>query len=101
MDQLWISPLGPAAWRLVQLVGEGTHGDRDLDATHVEKTTSRMVRIVPVKARRRDRSICQPVERDVVEHIVLAEALRLSVEDASDHLLAALIVYACPAYGDD
>ena len=35
-----------------------------------------MVRVVPVETRRGDRGVRQPVERDVIEHVVLRQTLR-------------------------
>src|SRR5258706_14930843 len=52
---------------------------------------------VPVKTRRRDRSIRQPIERDVVENVVAAQPLRLAIENAGDHLVAANVVIEYPA----
>src|SRR5215813_2972968 len=96
VDQLRIRPLRPTARRLIKLIREGAHGDRNLDAPGVEETAGRMVRVVPVKARRGNRGVGQPVERDVVEDVVHRQPLRLSVEDARDHFLAARVVVAHP-----
>src|SRR3954468_15052856 len=60
VDQLGIGLLCPALRRLVDLVGEGADGDRDLDAARVEEAAAREVGIVPVEAGGRDRSIGQP-----------------------------------------
>src|SRR5579862_2898817 len=51
MEELGISLLRPALWRLVDFVGKRAHGDRDLDAAHIEETAGRMMCVVPVKAR--------------------------------------------------
>jgi hypothetical protein len=74
MDELGIRPLCPAPRGRVDLVGEGAHGDRDLDALDVEEGRACGV---PVEARRGDRRVRQPVERDVVEDVVARQALRL------------------------
>src|SRR6266404_5616461 len=58
MDQLWIGFLCPTLRRLVNLLCESAHGDRNLDAPHIEEAARRqIVRCVPVETRRRDRSI--------------------------------------------
>src|SRR5215831_7344345 len=79
VDQLRIGLLCPAPRRLIKLIGEGAHGDRNLDAPGVEEASRGMVRVVPVEARRGDRGVGQPVERDVVEDVVPRQALRLPV----------------------
>ena len=80
VDELGIGLLGPALRRLVDLVREGADGDRDLDAPDVEEAARGDLRVVPVEARRGDRRVRQPVERDVVEDVVRRQALLLSVE---------------------
>ena len=81
MDELGIRLLSPALRRLVDLVGESAHGDRDLDAPHVEEAAGRKIMPgVPVEARRGDRGVRQPVERDVVEDVVPRQPFRLAVE---------------------
>src|SRR4051812_31359150 len=65
VDELRVSPLGPTARGLVKLLREGADGNRDLDAPHVEETSRCGMHVVPVKARRGDRGVRQPVERDV------------------------------------
>ena len=68
MDEFGIRPLCPAARGRIDFVGEGAHGDRDRDAPDVEEASSRRnLRGVPVEARRGDRGVRQPIERDVVE----------------------------------
>src|SRR5262249_1802004 len=52
VDELRVRLLRPTARCLIELVREGAHGDRDLDAPRVEETSSRMVRVIPVEARR-------------------------------------------------
>ena len=77
VDELRIGLLGPALRRLVDLVGEGADGDRDLDAPRIEEAARREMRIVPIEPRRGDRGVGQPVQRDVVEDVVPRQALRL------------------------
>src|SRR5215472_11912391 len=96
VDQLGIRLLRPTARRRIDLVRERAHSHRDLDAPHVKEAARRRVHIVPVKPRRRDRRVCQPIERDVIEHIVARQPLGLAVEDAGDHLLAARIMINHP-----
>src|ERR1700722_693087 len=98
VDEPGIRLLGPTLRGLVDLVGESAHRDRDLDASHVEETARwQIMRRVPVETRRRDRGICQPIERDVVKNVVAAQPFRLAVESAGDHLVAANVVIEYPA----
>ena len=71
VDELGIRPLRPTPRSRVDLVGEDAYRDRDLDAPGVEEASRRMMCVVPVQARRGDRGVRQPVERDVVEDVVL------------------------------
>ena len=41
VDKFGIRALRPAPRSRIDLVGEGTHGNRDLDAPHVEEAASR------------------------------------------------------------
>src|SRR5215471_12594636 len=50
VDELGISLLSPTLRCLVNLFGEGAHGDRDLDASRVEEASSQIVAGVPVEA---------------------------------------------------
>src|SRR5262245_46071024 len=51
VDQLGIRLLSPTLRRLVDLFGESAHGDRDLDAPHVEEAAGRKIMPgVPVEA---------------------------------------------------
>src|SRR6478609_11624937 len=52
---------------------------------------------VPVKTRRRDRRVRQPIKRDVVENVVTGQPLWLAVENTNDHLVAANVVIKYPA----
>src|SRR5690348_12337242 len=66
IDQVVITPLGPAARRLIDLAREDRDrgGQRDIDGIEV-------VRVVfPIDLRRRCRAVGQPVQRDVVEYLV-------------------------------
>ena len=47
---------------------------------------------VPVKSRRGNRRICQPIQRDVVEYVVLGPALPASHRWSGDHFLTAGVV---------
>src|SRR5437660_4425911 len=96
VNELRISPLCPAPRGGIDLVREGAHGDRDLDAPRIEEASARDLLGVPVEARRRDRGICQPVERDVVEDVGAREPLRPAGEDPRDQLLAARVVVEHP-----
>src|SRR5207248_4857085 len=83
VDELGIRLLSPALRRLVDLFGESAHGDRDLDAPHIEEAARRKVMLrVPVEACRRDRGVRQPVEREVVEDVVPRHPFWPAVERA-------------------
>ncbi len=83
VDEFGVRALCPTTRRLVDLIGERAHGNWDLDASDVEETSSgRDLCSVPIEARRRDRSVRQPVKRDVVENVVTRKPLRLSIESA-------------------
>src|SRR5689334_2315209 len=69
MEQLGIGLFGPALRRLVDLIGEGADGHRNLDAPDVEKAALVHMGIIPVKPRRGDGGVGQPVEGDIVEEI--------------------------------
>src|SRR6266850_2015139 len=62
-DEFGISLLSPTLWRLVDLFGESAHGDRDLDAPHIEEATAgrKSMPGVPVQACRGDGGVRQPV----------------------------------------
>src|SRR5688500_17953302 len=92
MDELGIRPLGPAPRAWIELVRKGAHGNRDGDVLDVEKAEL----VLPVDAGRGNPRVRQPEARNVVEHVVSREALRLSVEDPRDELEAARIVVEDP-----
>src|SRR5260221_4737090 len=69
-------PLCPTARGLVELIWKGAYGDRDGDVLDVEKRQL----VFPVETSRRDRGVCQPVERDVFGNSVSNEAFSFSVE---------------------
>src|SRR2546421_11666029 len=89
VDQLRISAFGPAARGWIELVGKHTHGNRDGDAFDAEE---RRELVLPIETGARKRCVRQPGDRDVVEDVVAREALRLSVKDARDELIAARVV---------
>ena len=66
INELAIRPLRPTARGLIVLAGEDAHGSRDSDVDGVVKIELAF----PIEARRRNRRIRQPVERDVVEDVV-------------------------------
>src|SRR5215472_7558143 len=66
VDEVGVGPFGPAARRLILLVGEDARGHRDGHALGVEEATL----IFPVQTRRGDPGVRQPVERDVVEDLL-------------------------------
>ena len=83
VDEVGVGLLCPAARRLILLAGKDGDGNRDGHALHVEKATF----VLPVKARRRDPRVRQPVQRDVVEDLVtrqFARGARGSVQSRDD-----------------
>src|ERR1700694_4882085 len=85
MDQFGIHPLCPAPRGWIEFVREDAHGNRDGDAFGVEIREF----VLPIETGARKRRVRQPGDRDVVEDVVAREALRLSVKDARDELIAA------------
>src|SRR5450755_1683161 len=92
VNQFGIGFLGPALRGLIDLVRKGAHRNRDGDVPGGEKSTL----IFPVETSRRDRGICQPVERDVIEDVVSRQALGLTIENACDERLTARVVIKDP-----
>src|SRR6266849_5246293 len=88
MDQFGIHPLCPAPRGWIEFVREDAHGNRDGDAFGVEIPEF----VLPIETGARKRRVRQPGDRDVVEDVVAREALRLSVKDARDELIAARVV---------
>src|SRR5437867_13273835 len=88
MDQFGIHPLCPAPRGWIEFVREDAHGNRDGDAFGVEIPEF----VLPIETGARKRRVRQPSDRDVVEDAVARDALRLSVKDARDELIAARIV---------
>src|SRR5262245_14209659 len=69
VDQFRIRSLRPTPRRLILLAGEHGDGDRYLDAFDAEEPAL----VFPVESRRGHSGIRQPVERNVVEHLVTRE----------------------------
>src|SRR3982074_1974959 len=88
MDQFGIHPLCPAPRGWIEFVREDAHGNRDGDAFGVEIPEF----VLPIETGARKRRVRQPGDRDVVEDVVAREALRLSVKDAREELIAARVV---------
>ena len=74
MDQFGIGPLGPAPWRLVELIGKGAHGNRDFDALDAEEVEAPAIDPFPIETRGGNPRVRQPGQRDVIENIVSCEA---------------------------
>src|SRR5262249_29094736 len=85
VDEIHIRFFCPTLRRLINFFSKRAHAYGKLDASRVEESACRQIMLrVPVKTRRRDRGIRQPIERDVVENIVATQSFRLAVEDAGD-----------------
>src|SRR5579862_7473552 len=96
VNELRIGLLGPALRRLVNLIGESADGDGDLQAPDVKEAALRNPRGVPVKTRRGDCRVREPIDRDIVEHVVRGQAFLLPVEGPGDHPVAADVVIEHP-----
>src|SRR5215813_10190232 len=57
IEQFGICPLRPAAWSLVLLAGEDSHGHRDLDTLGIEEAAL----VLPIDTGGRDSRIRQPI----------------------------------------
>src|SRR5215472_11760902 len=101
MNELGIRFLGPTPWGRINLIGKSAHSDWDGDALDVEKAFLRGDAVLPIQARRRHRRGGQPVQRDVVENVVWAEAFGLSVDRACEHRVTASIVIEYPSCETD
>src|ERR1041384_1641244 len=102
-DELWIRLLSPTLWCLVNLFRKRAHGYWNLHASHIEEAAAgrKSMPGVPIQSRRRDRSIRQPVKRDVVEYVVTGQPFSLAVENAGDHLIATNVVIKYPGRQTD
>src|SRR4030095_2832367 len=90
MDQIGKHLLCPAPRGWINLVWEDADSNRDGDAFGVE--VPEFAPGLPIKTGARQRCVRQPGDRDVVEDVVAREALRVSVKDARDELIAARVV---------
>src|SRR5215813_5896278 len=97
VDQVGIGSLDPTARGRVYLLWKYAHGNRDGDVFRREEPQL----VFPIQTRRRDRSVCEPVERDVVEDVVSCEPLALTVKDARDKLVAVDVVIDHPGSQTD
>jgi hypothetical protein len=96
VDEVGIGSPGPGLRRGIDLVGEHADDDGQLHALHVEEAGLGRLGVVPVQASRRDRGVRQPVHRDVIDDVVLAESFVRSREDARDQLVAGVVVVEHP-----
>src|SRR5215813_11891666 len=101
MDEFGIRFLRPTTRRRIEFVRKDAHRDRDLDTSRVEEATCRMVRIVAVELSRGDRSVRQPIKRDVVENVVPCQPLSLAFEHTRNHLFTACVVVDHPSRQSD
>ena len=82
IDELVIGPLGPTPRRLIVLAGKDAHRSRDRDVGGVVKVDVTF----PIEASRGNRRVRQPIEREVVEHVVAREvACGMSIDRAPEH----------------
>src|SRR6476646_238963 len=89
IDELGICPLCPTPRYCTDLVRKGAHGDGYGDPFRGEEGEL----VLPINARRGDRRIRQPVERNVVEDFISRKtSVCLSVEGARDELVAPGVV---------
>src|SRR5438045_6344396 len=91
MDEFGIRPLCPAPRGWIELVRKDAHGNRDGGADALDSDERRPF-VLPVETGAGKRRVRQPGGRDVVEDVVAREALRLSVKDARDELMAPRVV---------
>ena len=77
IDEFLISPLRPTPRRSIVFAGKDAYGGGDSDVGGIIKVEVS----IPIEAGRRNRRIGQPVERDVVEHVVTGEAVRVMLID--------------------
>src|ERR1700722_5252068 len=92
IDQFGIRFFRPALRRCIDLVRKGAHANGDSHALDVEKTEL----ILPIKARRGDSRLREPVQRDVIEHVVARKAAGVSEKGWGDHLVTVLVVIENP-----
>ena len=99
VNELRISLFRPTARSRIQLVGICAHCDGYLDACDGKKgdlSRRHVVGCFPIKARRGDRCVGQPVKRDVVEDVVPREPFLVTGEGARDEFVAASVVVELP-----
>src|SRR5260370_9880203 len=92
MDELGVSPFYPTPRSCIDLIREDAHGNRDGDVLRGKEG----LLVFPIQTRGRDRRIRQPIERNVVEHIVSCKALRLTVKDTRHEREAERIMVEYP-----
>jgi hypothetical protein len=82
IDKFVIGPLSPTPRRFIVLARKDTHGSRDGDVGGVVKANL----IFPVETSRRNPRVRQPIERDVVEHVISCKrACGVSIYRAPEH----------------
>ena len=90
MDEFGKSALCPTPRGWIELIRKDAHGNRDGDAFGIE--IPEFAPNLPIEPGARKRRVRQPGDRNVVENVVASEALRLSVKDARDELIAARVM---------
>src|SRR5580700_5247903 len=85
VNEVVVGPLGPAPRGLIELAREDAHASGDGDVLGVEEAEF----VVPVETTRRNPSVGQPVERDVVEDLVAGKlADRVALKGLCDFPVA-------------
>src|SRR5215469_18275884 len=92
MDEFGICPLRPAPRGFIELVWKDAHSNWDGDTLGREE----LQLAFPIEARRGDSGIRQPVERDVVQNILLRDAIGMPLKGARDERFTLLVMIKHP-----
>jgi hypothetical protein len=92
VDELGIRALDPRPRGSINVIWKGADGYRNGDVLGGKEGQL----VFPLQTSRRHCRVRQPIERDVVEDVVSRQALRLTVEDTRDELIAAYVMVNYP-----
>src|ERR1700746_2482690 len=82
INKVVIGPLGPTPRRFIVLAGKDAYGSRDGDVGGVVEANL----IFPIETSRRNRRVRQPIESDVVEHVISCKrSCGVSILRAPEH----------------